>query len=207
MVKSGLIDDPRVSHVRLSIHLGIAFLIYAAMLWTALDLLAPVQPAATSVATRRLSHYGKGLCALIFLMALSGGLVAGTRAGYAYNTFPLMNGHVIPPEILMLEPWWENFLHNMATVQFNHRVIAWALIVLIPAFWLMSRRERIGGRARFAADLLLAMLGVQVALGLTTLLLGVPIPVAAAHQAGALLLFSLALWSAHELSRGVQRNA
>jgi len=206
MVKSGLIDDPRVSHVRLSIHLGIAFLIYAAMLWTALDLLAPVQPAATSVATRRLSRYGKGLCALIFLMALSGGLVAGTRAGYAYNTFPLMNGHVIPPEILMLEPWWENFLHNMATVQFNHRVIAWALMVLIPAFWLMSRRERIGGRARFAADLLLAMLGVQVALGLTTLLLSVPIPVAAAHQAGALLLFSLALWSAHELSRGVQRN-
>ena len=206
MVKSGLIDDPRVSHVRLSIHLGIAFVIYAAILWTALDLLTPVRAAVTSGATRRLARYGKGLCALIFVMALSGGLVAGTRAGYAYNTFPLMNGYVIPPEILMLEPWWENFLHNMATVQFNHRLIAWALVLAIPAFWLMSRRTRIGGRAGFAAGLLLAMLGVQVALGLTTLLLGVPIPVAAAHQAGALLLFSLALWTTHELSRGDRSN-
>ena len=201
MVASGLLDDPRVSHVRLSIHLGLAFLIFAAMLWTALDLLSDGRPAPANPARARLARHAVWLSGLLFVMALSGGLVAGTRAGYAYNTFPLMNGHVFPPEYFMLEPWWQNFLHNMATVQFNHRLIAWALFLLIPALWLATRRVRLPGNARLASNLLLAMLGVQLALGIATLLKGVPVALGASHQAGALLLFAVSLWNAHALRR------
>jgi cytochrome c oxidase assembly protein subunit 15 len=198
MVASGLIDDPRVSHVRLSIHLGLAFLIFAAMFWTALGLLAPTR---TQSATRlRLARRGGWLTALIFVMVLSGGLVAGTRAGYAYNTFPLMNGSFFPPEYFMLQPWWDNFLHNMATVQFNHRLIAWALFFVVPPFWWAVRRAD-APRAKLPASLMLAMLGLQLALGIGTLLLQVPVALAASHQAGALVLFGLTLWTTHALRR------
>jgi cytochrome c oxidase assembly protein subunit 15 len=199
MVKSGLIDDPRVSHVRLSIHLGMAFLIFAAMLWTALGLLSPAHT--DDPARRRLARRGVWLALLIFVMVLSGGLVAGTRAGFAYNTFPLMNGNVFPPEYLMLQPWWDNLLHNMAAVQFNHRLIAWLLFLLIPAFWWTMRRAQVPPQARLASNLMLAMLALQLALGISTLLLQVPIPLAASHQAGAMVLFALTLWTAHELRR------
>jgi cytochrome c oxidase assembly protein subunit 15 len=199
MVKSGLVDDPRVSHVRLSIHLGIAFVIFAAMFWTALGLLSG-EPA-RDPQRRRLAACGAALCALVFLMVLSGGLVAGTRAGYAYNTFPLMDGHFLPPESSMLEPWWQNFLHNMATVQFNHRLIAWLLFLVIPAFWWALRRAALPARARLASNLLLAMLGVQLVLGVSALLLRVPVGLGAAHQAGAMLLFALALWTTQSLYR------
>jgi cytochrome c oxidase assembly protein subunit 15 len=199
MVASGLIDDPRVSHVRLSIHLGLAFLIFAAMFWTALDLLSAARSPALTLAQARLARCAAWLSVLIFVMVLSGALVAGTRAGYAYNTFPLMNGHFFPPEYFMLQPWWQNFLHNMATVQFNHRLIAWALFLLIPALWLASRRLQLPRNARLASNLMLAMLIVQLALGIATLLQGVPVGLGTSHQAGALLLFALSLWTAHAL--------
>ena len=127
-------------------------------------------------------------------MALSGGMVAGLRAGAAYQTFPLMDGHVVPPEILMLEPWWRNFAYNMATVQFVHRGFFWVLAVLIPiAWWRM--------RASAAAHFLLAAFVLQAALGISTLLAGVPVALAAAHQAGAVLLLAAALWTAHRHPR------
>jgi cytochrome c oxidase assembly protein subunit 15 len=197
MVASGLVDDPRVSHVRLSIHLGIAFLLFAAMFWAALDLLSG---SARGAARPPAARWAGWLSVLIFVMVLSGGLVAGTRAGYAYNTFPLMNGHFFPPEYFMLQPWWDNFLHNMATVQFNHRLIAWALFLLIPVLWWSVRRVS-SREARLASALLLAMLAAQLALGIGTLLLQVPVALGAAHQAGALVLFGLSLWLAHALQR------
>jgi cytochrome c oxidase assembly protein subunit 15 len=127
--------------------------------------------------------------------------VAGTRAGYAYNSFPLMNGNFFPPEYFLLQPWWDNLFHNMATVQFNHRLIAWALFLLIPAFWLASRNVALPARARLACGLWLGMLGVQLGLGISTLLLHVPIVLGAMHQAGAMVLFALALWTTHEVKR------
>ncbi len=198
MVKSGLVDDPRVSQYRLTAHLGLALAIYAAMLWTALDLLQPARAAANEP-RRRLGRYALALAALIFLMALSGGFVAGIRAGSAYNTFPLMDGRFVPPEILMLEPWWLNLFDNMATVQFNHRMIAWLLMLLVPAFWLTARRVALPPRARLATHLFLGMLAIQVMLGISTLLLVVPVPLAAAHQGGAVLLLTVVLWAGHEL--------
>ena len=200
MVKSGLVDNPHVSQYRLTAHLGLAFIIYAAMLRVALGLLSP---AGTSYygngRLRSLRSFSIGITTLIFVMILSGGFVAGIRAGLAYNTFPLMNGHLIPPELFMLEPWYRNFFDNMATVQFNHRMIAWTLAILIPVFWFKSRNLPLPGSTRLACSLLLLMLAVQISLGIATLLLVVPLPLAAAHQAGAMLLFTAALWVNHQL--------
>jgi len=113
----------------------------------------------------------------------------------------------VPAEILSLTPWYRNFADNMATVQFDHRLIAWLLALLIPAFWLLVRRQA-SSRVALAADLLLGALLLQFALGVATLLLVVPLPLAAAHQAGAVLLFAAALNAAHAMHlRGRQERA
>lgn len=197
MVQSGLVDDPRVSQLRLTAHLGLAFLVFGAMLWVALSLTRQREPARSDVTLRRFAGL---LAGLVYLMVLAGGLVAGTRAGFAYNTFPLMNGAWIPPELMMLQPWYRNFADNMATVQFDHRLLAAGLAVLVPWFaWRVHRSAEFLPQARHAAALFLAVLVVQVALGIATLLLVVPLPLAAAHQAGALLLFATALNARHAL--------
>ena len=110
MVMSGLVNDPRVSQFRLTAHLGLALVIFAAMFWTALSLLEPGPSA--HARPRSLRRFAYALTALVFVMALSGGLVAGIRAGFAYNTFPLMNGQLVPSEILMIDPWYLNFFNN-----------------------------------------------------------------------------------------------
>jgi cytochrome c oxidase assembly protein subunit 15 len=205
MVQSGLIDDPRVSQLRLAAHLGLALLIFAAMFWLALSLLRPLSeasPAASASVLRpapALRRFALLIVALVFVQALSGSLVAGIRAGFAYNTFPLMNGRLVPPEILSLAPWYRNFADNMATVQFDHRAIAWLLALLIPVFWFVVRSQASAPRVKPAATLLLAALLLQLALGVATLLLVVPVPLAVAHQAGAVLLFAAALNAAHAL--------
>lgn len=182
MVKSGLVDDPKVSHFRLTAHLGVALAIFAAQFWIALGLLSPGNVSRQKTAA--------ALPLLVFLMALSGGMVAGLRAGYAYNTFPLMNGHLIPPEVLALEPWWQNFLYNMATVQLVHRGFFWLLAVLVPLAWWRARGS-------LPAHLLMGAFLLQAALGISTLLLRVPVALGAAHQGGAVLLLAAALWYAH----------
>ena len=198
MVKSGLVDDPRVSQYRLTAHLAIAFAIYAAMLWTALGLLYPGAEAA-SPKQKRLSRFSWVITATLAYMVITGGFVAGIRAGFAYNTFPLMNGHLVPPEIFMIEPWYLNFFNNMATVQFDHRLGAWLLAFLVPWFWLQTRREAHSARTNVATTLLLGLLALQITLGIATLLLVMPIPLAAAHQGGAVLLLSAALMVNHAL--------
>ncbi|HEX7217692.1 MAG TPA: COX15/CtaA family protein [Burkholderiales bacterium] len=182
MVKSGLVDDPKVSPLRLTAHLGLALAIFSAELWLAMKLLSR-RPAPSD-------RLAGALPVIIFLMALSGGMVAGLRAGYAYNTFPLMNGHVVPPEVMLLEPWWLNFVYNMATVQLVHRAFFWLLAVLIPIAWWRARHTVTG-------NVLLGAFVLQATLGITTLLLGVPVGFGSAHQGGAVLFLAAALWHAH----------
>ena len=198
MVKSGLVDEPRVSHLRLTAHLGLAFLIFAAQFWVALDLLFPRN--LRILAPPVLARFSRWLVALVFLMVLSGGLVAGLRAGLTYNTFPLMYGHLVPPDMFVIDPWYANFIGNMGTVQFDHRLIAWVLAILVPLLWWRVSRSAVSRSARIASHLLLAALVIQFTLGVATLLLVVPVALGAAHQAGALLLFAAALSVAHELS-------
>lgn len=203
MVKSGLVDDPRVSHLRLTSHLTIAFLIFAAMFWVGLDLVRTERhdklPAAT--APPGLRRLALTVLACVSMMIVTGGLVAGIRAGYAYNTFPLMNGHFVPPEIMMIEPWHQNFTNNMATVQFDHRLFAWALMLLVPALWIESRRRSLSVSMRRAATALLIVTAMQITFGIGTLLLRVPVALGAVHQAGALAVFAAALWVAHTYTR------
>ena len=195
MVKSGLVDDPRVSQYRLTAHLGFALAIYAIMLWTALGMLYRDSMAANA----RLRRFSWVITATVAYMVVTGGFVAGTHSGLAYNTFPLMNGHLVPPEIFMLQPWHLNFFNNPATVQFDHRLGAWLLALLVPWFWLKARRARLSPRARVALNLLAGMLALQITLGISTLLLVVPVPLAALHQAGAVLLLTTALLANHAL--------
>lgn len=199
MVKSGLVDDPRVSQYRLTAHLSIAFLIFISMFWVALDLVAERARASADAALRTLQRIGFWLAILVFYMVITGGFVAGIRAGKAYNTFPLMNGHLVPPEIFMIEPWYLNFFNNMATVQFDHRLGAWALALLVPWFWSRLRSGPAPARARLAGSVLLAAVAVQISLGIATLLLAVPVALGAAHQGGAMVVFGVLLWLNHEL--------
>ncbi|MEK7759607.1 MAG: COX15/CtaA family protein [Pseudomonadota bacterium] len=218
MVASGLVDVPRVSPYRLTAHLGLAILIYAATLWVALGLLTPKPQAADSpIGARRgprardgavadsvaaLRRFGLAVTGLVFFIILTGGFVAGTHAGFAFNDWPFMHGRLVPEGLFALDPWWVNLFENIATVQFNHRLVAYLLCLVIPAYWFVARRHRLAARTRSLFHLLLAMLGVQVTLGITTLLYVVPVSLAAAHQAGALLLLTFALLLNHALRAG-----
>ena len=186
MVKSGLVDDPRVSQYRLAAHLGLAFLIFGLMLWTGLGLLRERTAASPGTQLRRVQLAGAVLTVLLFVMVLSGALVAGTHAGAIYNTFPLMGDHFVPEEVLALQPVWLNFFENHSTLQFDHRLLAWTLFILLPLFcW---RARTIAPWSRNAAFAVLAMLGVQLALGISTLLAHVPLGLAATHQVGAMVV-------------------
>ncbi len=196
MVASGLIDIPRVSPYRLAAHLGLAVAIYAYVLWLALSLMSEHISNDTPL---RLRRSGRAVTALVFLMILTGGFVAGTKAGFAFNTFPLMNGRFFPEGMYAMQPFWTNLFENIATVQFNHRLLAYLLCIVIPIFWWSMMRVDLPERVRRATHLLLGWLAVQVTLGITTLVHVTPVPLAAAHQAGALILFSLALYTLHTL--------
>jgi heme a synthase len=196
MVKSGLVDDPRVSSVRLAAHLGLAFLIYASMLWVALGILAPRRRRAAEATVK----HSAGFAALVFVMALTGALVAAIKAGYAYNTFPLMNGQWIPDGMWLIDPWWMNLVHNVATVQFDHRVLAMAVAATVAALWWRVRRDAAAdGSARAWSHLLLGAVILQVSVGVATLLSGAPLPLAALHQCGALIVFTCAIALLHAL--------
>jgi cytochrome c oxidase assembly protein subunit 15 len=192
MVKSGLVDNPRVSQYRLTAHLGAAVLIYASILWVALGLRFADAPRAVP-AGDGLRRFAYLITGLLFIMILSGGLVAGTRAGLGYNTFPLMGTSFIPQGLYAMQPPWLAAFEDTTTIQFNHRLLAYVLSALIVSFAVTALRSGIAGRARAGVYALLAMLLLQVGLGISTLLLLVPVPLASAHQAGAIGLFTCAL--------------
>lgn len=199
MVKSGLVDDPHVSQYRLAAHLGLAIIIYAYMFRVALGLWYGFAYAGSPAPLLRRAATLLG--SLVFITILSGGLVAGLKAGLAYNTFPLMNGHWIPQTIFNQEPLWRNFFENIATVQFNHRVLATVVFLGVVSIWLASLRYLLARPARIGLHLLMAAALLQVSLGISTLLLHVPVPLAATHQAGALLLLTVTLFLHHHLAR------
>ena len=200
MVASGF-DAGRteVSPYRLVIHLGMAFLLFGMLLWTALTLLrpAPAIPAAPA-ALRRAVHVAAGFAVLAML---AGGFVAGIRAGFAYNTFPLMDGRLVPEGYLDLSPAWKNLTANIAAVQFNHRLLATlALAAALGAAWLAWRRLPAGAARRAVAGFAGAV-GLQYALGIATLLAVVPVWLGTLHQAVAVLVLATALLALHALRR------
>jgi len=199
MVKSGLVDKPHVSQYRLTAHLVAAMAIYGFMFWVALGLLLPDSGHANDPGRKRLKRVGIIVTASICLLIISGGFVAGTKAGFAFNTFPLMNGRWVPEGIFAMQPALINLFENIATIQFNHRLLAGVLCLLIPAYWFLAQRTGTDSQTRIAFHLLLAMLAIQVGLGISTLLYVVPVALAAAHQAGALALLTVALFINYKL--------
>ena len=192
MVASGLVDEPNVSQYRLTAHLGIAFLIFGAITWTAMSVLYPSKTN-LSVPVRSMYKTSVAVSATLFLMVLSGGFVAGLQAGLIYNTFPLMGNSFIPPNLFALTPFWTNFFDNMTTVQFDHRIIAYILAIMIPIFWFKLRRRDVSNRTKTLSNLLLGLLALQIALGITTLIYHVPTVLGVAHQAIGSLLFITSL--------------
>lgn len=201
MVKSGLVDDPHVSPYRLTAHFLTAIIIYGYIFWVALDLLRGTRAVSGGGREGALQRFAFVIAVLVLVTLVSGGFVAGTKAGHAYNTFPLMDGRWIPDGILMMEPVYLNFFENIATVQFDHRVLAMVTFLMIAGYWLYSLRVSGLPGSRAGAHLLMLMASLQVAMGIGTLLMHVPVPLAAAHQAGALLLFTIVLFLNHSLRR------
>ena len=204
MVKSGLVDRPDVSHYRLAVHLTVAFILHGLVLWTALDLirgrLGPaVHPAARPVAPP-LAGLSLALALWILFVVVTGAFVAGTDAGRAYNSFPLMDGHLVPEAYGVLTPYWLNLLENTAAIQFNHRLVATLTLLAALVLWWKLRRHA-DPAVRLPANLLALAVAGQYLLGIMTLLAHVPVSLGAAHQGGAFLLFTAALWTAHAVRR------
>lgn len=195
MVSSGLAPGMEsVASYRLAIHLGLAFAILGLIAWYVLHL---GRPEAELLQARRqrsetLIRWGSALVAVAFVQVLLGALVAGIDAGRNYTDWPLMGGEVFPSTAFNLEPLWTNFLANPGLVQFNHRLVGYVLFVLGLAAWLRSRKSALGHvRGAFAA--MMAMMAVQVALGIATVMHGAPWPIAIVHQLGAVALFALVI--------------
>jgi cytochrome c oxidase assembly protein subunit 15 len=197
MVKSGLVDNPRVSQYRLVAHLVAAIAIYAYMLWIALSLLRTGGPTEAHRWFPRTLLLG----ALVLTTIISGGFVAGLDAGLIYNTFPRMGNYWIPPDVTALSPVWLNSFENMAAVQFNHRVLALTTFLAVLLYWWFAGKGGLPARLRPGVNALLHTAALQVALGIATVLLVVPLVLAAAHQAVAVLLFTVVLYLCHGLWR------
>ena len=189
MVSSGLVDRVDVSQYRLSAHLTLATIIFAVTLWIAFGL----------ERRRRAPEEGRQWMALfivglIVFQVAAGGFVAGLDAGMGYNTWPLMDGQLVPKGLFVMEPAWRNLFENAMTVQFNHRLIAYIVATCVLGYAYVVQTRQAGFMA-------LAVLG-QIALGIWTLLWQVPLWLGLAHQGGALVLLAFALWNLDaELSR------
>ena len=193
MVASGLVDRPEVSHIRLAVHLIAALAIFGALLWVALDLLGLARNPGSPPA--RMPTAGIWMLSLLFLQFLFGAYVAGLEAGYAYSSWPKMGDEWFPAEAPLLDPFLRNFADNPIMVQFVHRWLAFAVaaaaLVLAAGAWRRGHRQ--------AAGALSAAVILQILLGILTLLSGVELSIAVAHQATAALLLAAALVTAHRL--------
>jgi heme a synthase len=197
MVQSGLVDRVSVSPIRLAMHLTLAVLVFAAVLWLALSeraaavvrsrMAAPPAPVAPAAV----------ILALILLQIVLGAFVAGLKAGYTYNTWPLMDGRLIPNGLGTLSPWALNLVENITAVQFNHRMVAYLLLasVLWHAWRLMAMGAQ--GDLRRSGMTLAATVVAQALLGIWTLLAVVPLALGLAHQIGAFIVVAAAIWHLH----------
>jgi len=210
MVASGLAGRVEVSQYRLAFHLTLACLIYVALVWAAQWRV----PRSGTPTPARLRSSAKFLLALVLAQIYLGALVAGLRAGLIYNTWPLIDGQLVPPasQLLFNEPWWRNFFENPLTVQFDHRLVAYALLGVAILHAVDVRRSLPRGAALLGALALAAAVALQAALGILTLLEQAPLALALMHQAMAMIVLTIATlhaqrMTASESSRAAGRSA
>jgi cytochrome c oxidase assembly protein subunit 15 len=198
MVASGLSQRVEVSQYRLATHLVLALLIFAAIVWTLRRLTEP----APSQASFRLKITSAALLVLTFIQLYFGALVAGLRAGRVYNTWPEIDGALMPSaaRLWFEEPWWRNLFDNTLTVQFEHRMTAYALLALAVLHAIDAVRSRAAAATVKGALALVAAITVQAVLGILTLLYQVPILLGLAHQATAIAVLTLAVFQLERLA-------
>jgi cytochrome c oxidase assembly protein subunit 15 len=204
MVASGFADRTDVSQYRLVLHLLLALVIYGTLLWSALDMLYPARLRMQPPIHRVLRRHGWIMMAIIAFEIAIGGFVAGLHGGLVYNNFPMMGEHWIAPDLFSLSPWWTNFFENPVTAQFLHRLAAGFVAIALITLVVRARRADLGQDVKRRFYYLPFGLLAQAMLGIATLMLVVPLPLAVAHQAGAFVLFTLGLYALHGLRRARQ---
>jgi cytochrome c oxidase assembly protein subunit 15 len=200
MVASGLSHRTEVSQYRLATHLMLALIIFAAIVWT----LRRLRERTPVSAPGRLKFTAAALLGLTFVQLYFGALVAGLRAGKMFNTWPQIDGALIPSasRLFFEQPWWRNLFDNHLTVQFNHRMLAYALWALALAHLVDAIRSRAGRVTIGGAAALAGAMTLQAVLGIMTLLYQVPILLALSHQAVAILVLTIAVVHLERLRAG-----
>ncbi|HUS95338.1 MAG TPA: COX15/CtaA family protein [Hyphomicrobiaceae bacterium] len=205
MVRSGLVDRIDVSQYRLALHLCLAFAILGLLVWY----IAALGRENRAIYLRNIPQaswlLALVLVGLVFAQVALGAFVAGTKAGLTYNTWPLMDGDLVPDGLFALRPWYANFAENHLTIQFNHRIMAYALIVL-SVVHLIRLRSADDPHVRRSAWLLAVLIVAQAGLGIWTLLAAhgaIPVVLGVAHQTTAALVFAVAVWHCHQVMRAV----
>ncbi|KAA0970106.1 heme A synthase [Aureimonas fodinaquatilis] len=198
MVASGLSERTDVSQYRLAVHLTLACLIFAATMWVAEGLKPAIKDAKASLLNRRL---GVVLIFLCLFQIYLGGLVAGLNAGLAFNTWPLMDGAIVPSGLWVIEPLWRNLFENVMAVQFNHRIGAYLLFAAAAAHMVLCFREAPASKYALLSFYLFAAILIQAGMGIATLLLHVPMGWALKHQAFAIVVLTLAIVHAQGMRR------
>lgn len=204
MVQSGLEEGVDVSPYRLAIHLAVPFVILGALIWTMRDFSSPPPDGDKRAAMPR--GAAMILLVMVFIQIVAGALVAGLRAGHAYNTWPLMDGALIPDGLFQAVPWYLNPFENLLTVQFDHRMLAYALIAVVVWHASAMSRRFAGSPAAGSALLVAVLIALQAALGIITLVSMVPIALGLAHQAGAIIVFAASVRHLHIVTHATAAN-
>lgn len=199
MVKSGLIDNPDVSHYRLAAHLTTAFLTFAYTLWVALDLMFPHR----KVINNNFRNFVRIALVVLILQIIYGAFVAGLDAGFIHNHWPLMNEGKFMHETVYIEqnPLYKNFIEGKSGVQFVHRTLAYIVVIFIVTIWFKSRTIETTKLQNNAIKGLVLMVGIQFLLGVLTIILHVPVWLGVAHQVGAFFLLSIMTFTLHRFSK------
>ncbi|MEO1695446.1 MAG: COX15/CtaA family protein, partial [Pseudomonadota bacterium] len=206
MVQSGLVDRVDVSQYRLALHLSIAFLILGLLVWCFLKLAQRAAPVTLATLSGRTLIVAGGLLALVFAQVALGAFVAGTKAGLTYNTWPLMDGAIVPAGLLDMTPFWINAVENVATIQFNHRMTAYLLVMAVTVHAVFVWRRADARDAATSAIALAAAVWFQAITGIWTLLAvdgAIPIGLGLVHQGGAAIVLTIAVWHWHTVWRDV----
>ena len=193
MVKSGLIDEPAVSHYRLTAHLSLALVILGYALWLALSLLKPA-PSKSSKALKILTHI---TMTMLVLQILMGGLVAGLKAGFIFNTWPLMGETFVPEHLLGYDPWYRSFIDSAVTTQFDHRIGAYILIILGALLVWNARSDEVSKPVKTAVLITALTILGQAILGILALINEVPVGLGTAHQGGGVVTLISVIYLMH----------
>lgn len=199
MVKSGLVDNPDVSHYRLSAHLTTAFLTFAYTFWVALDLMFPNKKSID----KHLRNITRIALVILIIQIIYGAFVAGLDAGFIHNHWPLMNESKFMHKTVYIEqsPLYRNFIEGKSGVQFIHRIIAYLVVISIGAIWVKSKKMTLTTWQQKGVNYLILLVTIQFILGVSTLLFRVPVWLGVAHQIGAFFLLSAMTFALHRFSK------